>query len=55
MRDWVAVYLVLFGLWPLADPGHHADSLLSVADLLIHLIAAIVLLSRWKVSLARRN
>jgi hypothetical protein len=47
--DWVALYLALFGVWPLADPGHHPDSLMAVADLALHIGAAWVLIARWKV------
>ena len=47
--DWTALWVCVFGLWPLADPGHHADSFLSVLDIALHIAATIVLLCRWKV------
>ena len=46
--DWVALYVFMFGVWPLADPHHNADSLMSLVDLALHIGAAIVLLARWK-------
>lgn len=50
--DWVALWVALCGVWPLADPGHHADSLLSVVDIATHVAAAAVLMARW--TLVRR-
>lgn len=47
--DWIALWVFVMGVWPLADPGHHADSVLSVLDLLVHLAGAGVLAGRWKV------
>lgn len=46
--DWVALYVFMFGVWPLANPSHHGDSLMSLLDLALHAGAAIVLLARWK-------
>lgn len=53
--DWIALWVLVMGVWPLADPGHHADTLWSVADLALHVAAAAVLISRWKVTLQRRE
>lgn len=49
MTDRIAIWVLLVGLWPFADPGHHADSALSMLDISLHLTAAVVLLNRWKV------
>lgn len=48
-----AVWLLLMGVYPFADPGHSADTILSALDLGIHLGAALLLLRRWK--LVRRE
>jgi len=51
--DWIAIWLFTFGVWPLADPGHSGDTLLSVLDIAIHIAAAVTLCMRWK--LVRRT
>lgn len=51
--DSIALWVLAFGVWPFADPGHGGDSLLSVLDIALHAAAAVVLISRWKV--VRRN
>lgn len=43
----LAIWLMLFGVWPLADPGHHADSPASTLDLALHALAALFLAHRW--------
>lgn len=41
-------WLLLFGMWPLADPGHSlGDGPLVVADLLLHGIGLGIVL-RWR-------
>lgn len=46
--DYALLWVFTFGVWPLADPGHHADSLLSMADIVLHLAALITFCVRWK-------
>lgn len=53
MVDLLAIWVFLFGVYPLADPGHGADTMLSVLDILLHIGAAILLISRWR--LVRRT
>ena len=36
----LAWWLVLFGIWPFADPGHSSLEPMVVADLLLHALAA---------------
>lgn len=52
--DWVALYFLLFGVWPLADPGHGLGTPLSALDMMIHVAAACILGSRWKMRVMRR-
>lgn len=35
----LAIWLLLFGMWPLLDPGHDPTTLLGLADLTLHLAA----------------
>jgi len=51
--DWIALWVLTMGVWPLTDPGHSADTPLSVLDIALHVAAAVVLLSRW--TLVRRT
>lgn len=46
MKIAVAVWLVLFGLWPVFDPGHGLETELSVLDVAIHWIAGGYLVGR---------
>lgn len=39
-------WLLLFGMWPSADPGHDDTSLLVWVDLALHVGAGIILLNR---------
>jgi hypothetical protein len=44
------VWLAMFGLWPLADPGHSGWNLLVIIDLSVHFVATCVLIRsirRW--------
>lgn len=49
MIDLALLWLALFGVWPLADPGHGLDTLGSATDVVIHVAASFVLFTRWKV------
>lgn len=53
MKRWLVdlalVWLFLFGVWPFADPGHDATTLLSALDLMLHLLAAVWLWRRWRI------
>lgn len=53
--DWIALWVLVMGVWPFADPGHGADSVLSVVDLALHVVALLVLASRWRLILVRRS
>ena len=53
--DWIALWVFIAGVWPVADPGHSADSLLSMLDLALHGAALLLLISRWELRLARRS
>lgn len=46
--DLVLVWVFAFGLWPLMDPGHDADSVASVIDIGLHYAALAWLVVRWK-------
>jgi hypothetical protein len=46
--DLLALWVATFGVWPLADPGHAADTWLSVFDIALHVTACVVLIARWK-------
>lgn len=52
--DLAALWFVLVGVWPFADPGHGADTPASVFDLALHVAAAIFLIRRWKVQFVRK-
>lgn len=47
--DIVLAWLFTFGLWPLMDPGHDADTVASVIDITLHYSALAWLVVRWKV------
>lgn len=47
--DWLAIWLLMVGIWPLADPGHSEVTFLSLLDGLVHGIGAMILISRWKI------
>lgn len=49
MIDVIAIWVLCFGVWPLADPGHDADTVASVLDIAVHSMAAAVLALRWRV------
>ena len=53
MLDLVLLWVALFGLWPWADPGHHADTLASSLDIALHVGASVWLARRW--TLVRRT
>lgn len=53
--DWIALWIFAFGIWPLADPGHHGDTALSLLDLALHAAALGMLISRWKWQLVPRG
>jgi hypothetical protein len=42
---WVALWLAVFGVWPLDNPGHNGDSLMSIADIALHVVAFAVYFS----------
>ncbi len=35
-RFWIALWLLLFGVWPFACPDHDGGTLLSNIDLMLH-------------------
>ena len=49
MIDVVLVWVVGFGVWPFADPGHDMDTVGSVLDVGVHILAAGLLSARWRV------
>jgi hypothetical protein len=51
--DVVAVWLLLFGVWPLFDPGHDMSTIGGAVDVLVHWTGAGVLAARW--TLTRRQ
>lgn len=53
--DWIALWVFVVGVWPLADPGHGGDSLLSLIDIALHVAALLVLVARWRVVVVRRS
>lgn len=53
MIDLLAIWLLLFGVWPLADPGHWPLTPLTIIDLAAHLAGASEIVSRW--ALVRRT
>ena len=53
--DYILIWLLCFGVWPIFDPGHDADTIGSVLDIGIHFVALAWLLSRWRVLVVRRN
>lgn len=42
----IAWWVVVFGLWPLADPDHSGTSLLTVVDIALHYAATVYLVRR---------
>jgi hypothetical protein len=48
--DWLALWVLLFGIYPLAHPDHHDGSLMAWLDIALHIGAATVLMSRWKIA-----
>jgi hypothetical protein len=54
MMDLLALWLFVFGVWPLADPGHWPLSLLVLLDWALHIGGAWYLLSRWTIAVKRR-
>ena len=53
LPDIIALWFALAGTAPFADPGHGADTSLSVFDIALHVAAVIFLVRRWK--LVRRE
>ena len=52
---YLAVWVALFGLWPLADPGHHpGDGPIVWADLALHAAAIFWLAWRYRIRVERR-
>lgn len=49
MIDVVLVWLLLFGVWPLADPGHDLSTFGSVVDVAVHFAAGFGLGLRWTI------
>ena len=49
MIDLVAVWLWLFGVWPLADPGHDLSSPGGALDIGIHVVGFGTLYLRWDI------
>ena len=43
----IAVWLALFGIWPIAHPAHSIDDPMAGIDLLLHLAGAGYLISLW--------
>lgn len=43
----VAIWLTVFGIWPIAHPSHTDGSPMAMADLLLHALGAIYLGVRW--------
>lgn len=52
--DIVLLWLLFFGVWPFADPGHAADTIGSAIDIGIHAVALLLLLMRWQIVIVRR-
>lgn len=48
MIDVLLVWVALFGLWPLLDPGHALTTVASVVDVIAHGAACWALCRRWK-------
>jgi hypothetical protein len=53
--DLIALWFALVGVWPFADPGHSADTALSVFDIALHVAAAWFLVKRWRIKIERRE
>jgi len=49
MIDFIALWFALSGVWPIADPDHDMTSILSILDILTHIIAIIILILRWEI------
>lgn len=47
--DVLLVLVMLFGVWPLADPGHALDTAASIIDVALHWAAAGWLAVRWRI------
>jgi hypothetical protein len=48
--DALLVWLALFGVWPIADPGHDWPwSLVTSLDLTLHFVAMYALYRRWTI------
>lgn len=43
-----ALWLALFGVWPIADPGHSGSTIWSAFDIGLHVVGAAVFLFRWR-------
>ena len=42
-----AIWLMLFGVWPLADPGHADGTPAAVLDLALHALSAGFIVHYW--------
>jgi hypothetical protein len=49
VTDALLLWISLFGVWPVADPGHEWDTLGSRIDLLVHMVGWVGLGLRWRV------
>lgn len=47
----LAIWLGLFGMWPVLDPGHDPATPLGLADVLLHIVAGAYL---WR-TVSRKN
>jgi uncharacterized membrane protein HdeD (DUF308 family) len=49
VTTFVSIWMVLFGIWPLAHPTHDATTLASVLDIAAHVLGGALLAVRWTV------
>lgn len=49
MIDLLLLWVGLFGVWPLADPGHDLSTVPSLLDVILHVTAWLVLCARWTI------
>lgn len=54
MIDVLLIWVMYFGMFPLAAPGHDVSSLLAVIDIALHFGALLWLCWRWRISIERR-
>jgi hypothetical protein len=52
--DGALLWVLCFGVWPLADPGHSGDTALSAIDLMLHFFTLVWLSCRWRLRVERR-